>query len=67
MMLRMGISVKIKLERMAMDNTSVKVKVGNKLSETIQFNAGVKQGDGLSTTPFHIAFHGVINSIYPKI
>jgi len=49
-----------------MDNNIVMNKVGNKLSEPIQFNGGVKQVDGLSNTPFHTALHSVINSIYQK-
>jgi len=47
-----------------MNSTSVNVKVGNKLSEPIQFNVGAKQGDELSNTPLQFALHRVINSIY---
>jgi hypothetical protein len=66
MVLRMGIYVTIKLVRMIMDDNSVKVKVGNKLSETIQFSAGVKRVDVLSNTSFHTALHSVVNSVYQK-
>jgi len=63
----MGISVKtIKLVRMTMDNTRAKVKVGNKFSESLQFNAAVKQGYGLSTTQLHFALHSVINKADQK-
>ena len=36
--------------------TTARVKVTNKLSNSFTFNAGVRQGDGLSTIPF---IHGV--------
>ena len=58
--------MRLKLVWMIKDNISVKVKVGNKLSEPIQFNLGVKQVDGLSNTPFHTALQGVTNSTYQK-
>jgi len=63
----MGIPVKIiKLVRMTMDNIRAKVKVGNKFSESFQFNAGVKHGCGLSTTLLHFALHSVINKADQK-
>jgi sorting nexin-29 len=65
--LRGAVQVKvIKLVPMAMHNTSAKVKVGITLSESLQFKAGVKQEDGLSTTLFKIALYGVINKIDQK-
>jgi hypothetical protein len=55
-MLRIGIPIKIiKFVQMTMDNTSVKVKIGNKLSELYQINARVKQGNGPSRTLFNNA------------
>jgi len=51
---------------MTMDNNSVKDKVGNKLSESIQFNVGVKQGDGLWNALFNSTLYSVINNIYQK-
>jgi len=49
---------------MTMDNTRAKVKVGNKFSESFQFN--VKQGYGLSTTLLHFSLHSVINKADQK-
>jgi hypothetical protein len=52
--LGMGIPVKvIKLVRMATDNSSAKVKVGNKLMKPFQFNVGKKKEDGLCIIQFH--------------
>jgi hypothetical protein len=45
-------------------NTKVAhVKVNNQLSDSFRFNAGVKQGDGLSTTLFILALHRVVRNI----
>lgn len=59
-------TLRLELVQMTMDHISVKVKVGNKLREPIQFSAGVKQGDCLSNTPFHFALHIVMKSIFQK-
>jgi hypothetical protein len=42
----------IRLVQMTMKNTTARVKVTNKLSNSFTFNAGVRQGDGLSTTVY---------------
>ena len=39
----------IRLVKMTKKNTTARVKVTNKLSNRFSFNAGVRQGDGLST------------------
>ena len=50
----------ITLVKMTMNNSTASVKVTNKLSNSFTFNAGVRQGDGLSTTLFILALrHGV--------
>jgi hypothetical protein len=46
----MKIPYKLRLVKMTMKNTIARVKVTNKLSNSFTFNAGVRQGDGLSTT-----------------
>jgi hypothetical protein len=48
---------------MAVDNTSAKVKVGNKLSEPFKFIDGMKEGDGLPTAVCNIVLHSIINKI----
>jgi hypothetical protein len=55
-----GISTKlISLVQMctSMSTIKAKVKVGNNLGKKFEFNKGVKQGDGLSTTLFILALH----------
>ena len=47
----------IRLTRMAMCHTKVRVKIDNHLSTLFEFNKGVKQGDGLSTTLFILALN----------
>ena len=55
----------ITLVRMTMKNTTARVKVTNKLSNTrsFTFNAGVRQGDGLSTILFILALHHGVQKI----
>jgi hypothetical protein len=47
----------IRLVKMTMKNTTAKMKVTHKLSISFTFNAGVRQGDGLSTTLFILALY----------
>ena len=47
----------ITLVKMTMKKTTARVKVTNKLSDSFTINAGVRQGDGLSTTLFILALH----------
>jgi sorting nexin-29 len=47
----------IRLVRMTMKNATARVKVTNTLGNSFTFNAGVRQGDGLSTTLFILALH----------
>ena len=57
----------ITLVRMTMKNTTAKVKVINKLSNSFTFNAGVRQGDGLSTTLFILVLHHGVQKIIRKV
>jgi hypothetical protein len=45
---------------MTMNTTQVKVKIDNTLSGKVEFNTGVKKGDGLSAALFIVALHSVI-------
>ena len=53
----------ITLVKTTMKNTTASVKVTNKLSNSFTFNAGVKQGNGLSTTLFILALHYGVQKI----
>ena len=44
-------------------NTTARVKVNNTLSNSFTLNAGVRQGDGLSTTLFILALHHGLQQI----
>jgi hypothetical protein len=51
-----GISKKlIRLVQIYMSTTKTKVKVGSNLGKKLEFNKGIKQGDGLSTILFILA------------
>ena len=56
----------IALVKMTM-NTTALVKVTNKLSNSFTFNAGVRQGDGLSTTLFILALHHGVQKLIREV
>jgi sorting nexin-29 len=56
----------IRLVRMTLDNIRARDKVGTKLSDSIIFNMGVKQGDGLSAVLFKLTLHQAINKVDQK-
>lgn len=53
----------INLAMMTMENSKARVKINNKMSDPFEVTAGVKQGDGLSTTLFIITLHKAIRDI----
>ena len=53
----------MRLVKKTMKNATARVKVTNKLSNSFTFNAGVRQGDGLSTTLFILALHHEVQTI----
>jgi len=53
----------IKLIEMTLKDTKAAVKINNRKTRTFEFNTGVKQGDGLSTTLCIIALHKVMREI----
>jgi hypothetical protein len=53
----------IRLVKMTMKNTTARVKVTKKLRNSFIFNAGVRQGHGLSTTLFILALHYRVKKI----
>ena len=46
-----------------MCQTKVRVKIANQLRAAFEFNKGVKQGDGLSTTPFILTLDNATQKI----
>jgi len=53
----------IRLIRMNMCQMKARVKIDNQISAPFEFNKGVKQGDGLSTTLFVLALHNAAQEI----
>jgi hypothetical protein len=53
----------IRLVKTTMNNTTARVKVTNTLGNSFTINAGVRQGDGLSTTLFILALHYVVQKM----
>jgi sorting nexin-29 len=61
---KMGIPQKLtRLIRMTMSQTKARVKSDNQISAPFEFNKGVKQGNGLSTTLFILALHNAAQEI----
>jgi hypothetical protein len=61
---KMGIPQKlIRLIRMIMCPTKARVKIDNQISAHLEFNKGVRQGDGVSTTLFILALHNAAQEI----
>lgn len=59
-----GIPTKlINLVKTTMNDTKAKVKIQQKLSETLEVNQGLRQGDGLAPVLFNIALHKVIREM----
>jgi hypothetical protein len=60
----MGIPQKlIRLTKMTMRQTKARVKIDNRLGAPFEYNKGIKQGDGLSTTLFIEALHNAVQEI----
>jgi sorting nexin-29 len=53
----------IRLVKMMIKSTTARVKVTNTLGNNFTFNAGIRQGDGLSTTLFILALHYGVQNI----
>jgi sorting nexin-29 len=61
---KMGIPYKlIKLIRITMCQTKARGKIDNQISAPLEFNKGVEQVDGLSTTAFILAQHNTVEEI----
>jgi hypothetical protein len=56
----------IRLTQMTINTTQAKIKIDNKQTAKFEFNAGVKQGDGLSAVLFIVALHSVTKSTDQK-
>jgi len=53
----------IRLTEINIGSTKAGIKIGNNVSKTFEYNKGVKQGEGISTTLFLIALHRVVKKI----